>query len=132
MDPFWNASTRRQLFLYACIPARAIMAALPAILPLYVLPMYGVVTAVIAVGFLYLYFTGERMKAPEGGGVTWWSKLRLVHGMQYATAAIYLFQRSREATIPLALDILCGAGMFAHRQMSLHCGCGARNKKNGL
>ena len=126
MDLFWNASSRQKLFIYACIPARAIMAALPAMLPLWVLPIYGIVTAVISVGFLYLYFAGERMKAPEGGGATWWSKLRLVHGMQYATAAIYLFQKSREATIPLALDILCGAGMFAHRQMSLHCGCSAK------
>ena len=109
--------------MYACIPIRAIMTALPAILPLSILPVYGVVTATIAIGFIYLYFTGKRMNAPEGGGNTWWSKFRLVHGMQYATAAIYLLQKSRLAIIPLALDILCGVGMFAHRQMSLHCEC---------
>ena len=130
MGLFWNDSNRQKLFVYACIPARAIMAALPALLPLWVLPLYGIMTAVIAIGFLYLYFTGERMKAPEGGGATWWSKSRLVHGMQYATAAIYLLQKSREATIPLALDILCGAGMFAHHQMSLHCDCSTQKRKN--
>lgn len=118
-----NPSTRRKLFLYACIPVRAIMAALPAMLPLAFLPAYGLVTGVISVTFLYLYFNELRMNAPEGGGTTWWHKLRLVHGMQYATASIYLVKKSREATVPLALDILCGAGLFAHRQIKRYCGC---------
>jgi hypothetical protein len=102
------------------------MAGLPSLLPISLLPLYGAVTSIIATGFLYLYFTGKRMNAPEGGGVTWWNNLRLFHGMQYATATIYLFQKSRDATIPLALDILCGAAMFVHRQMTMYC----RHKKS--
>ena len=121
-----SAATRRKLFVYACIPIRAIMAALPAMLPLAFLPLYGVVTALISVSFLYLYFSEKRMQAPEGGGSTWWHKLRLVHGMQYATAAIYLMRQSREATIPLALDILCGAGLFAHQQIKHYCVCAGK------
>ena len=40
----------------------------------------------------YLYFTNTRLNAPEGGGVTWWAKYRLIHAMLYITAAIYIAQ----------------------------------------
>lgn len=110
MDPH----TRRMLFIWACIPSRAVLAALPAWLPAARLKYLAVVTGILAVGFLFLYFTDGRMEAVEAGGQTWWGSLRLLHGMLYLCATIYLLQGDRLASLPLGLDILTGAGAFVH------------------
>ena len=55
---------------------------------------------------LYLYFIKGRMNAPEGGGTTWWANYRLIHGLLYICASIYLLQEERLAWIPLTMDVL--------------------------
>lgn len=106
---------QKKLSLFFCIPSRAIISALPAMLPIRVLPYYGAVISIISITFLYFYFTNTRMHAPEGRNITWWHKYRLLHGMNYATAAIYLFSKNREAVIPLVVDVLCGIAIFMHK-----------------
>ena len=62
----------------------------------------------IAFGFLYLYFTNGRLNAPEAGGKTWWSKLRIIHGLLYLTAGIYALQNNKLCWVPLLIDVVFG------------------------
>jgi len=90
-----------------------------AMLPLYLdkswLPFYGLVLLAIAIGLLYLYFTNKRLHAPEAGGDTWWAKYRILHGLLYMSAAIYAFNKSQLASLPLFIDILLGLVLFVHQ-----------------
>ena len=100
------------LFLLGCIGARIILAILPLYLSKIWLPYFGFIILIIACSFLYLYFTNGRLKAPEGGGNTWWAKFRLIHGLLYLTSAIYLFQKERVASLPLFIDVILGLILF--------------------
>lgn len=100
------------LFLIGCIGFRVILAVLPLYLSKKMLPYIGLVILIISLSFLYLYFTNGRLEAPEGGGKTWWAKFRLIHGLLYLTAAIYLLQEERLASIPLFIDVILGLTLF--------------------
>ena len=70
------------LFLGGCIPARLVLTALAKYLPLQYLPFLGLITLSIAIGFIYLYFTGKRTIGFETQGAPiWWSKFRIIHGL---------------------------------------------------
>jgi len=99
-------------FLVVCIGIRTIIAIIPLYIPKNFLPVLGVLTLIIGISFLYLYFSNKRMNAPEGGGVTWWANYRLIHGLLYLCASIYLFQQKRLAWIPLSIDVLFGLIVF--------------------
>lgn len=99
-------------FLIGCIGLRTIIAISPLYIPENMLPLLGIITIIIGISFLFLYFTNGRMNAPEGGGVTWWANYRLIHGLLYLAASIYLFNRDRIAWIPLANDTLLGLLIF--------------------
>lgn len=99
-------------YLLGCIGVRSILAVSPIYIPENMLPILGIITITIGTSFLFLYFTNGRMNAPEGGGVTWWAKYRLIHGLLYVTASIYLFQKQRTAWIPLTIDLLLGLVVF--------------------
>ena len=99
-------------FLLGCIGVRSILAVSPIYIPENMLPILGIITITIGTSFLFLYFTNGRMNAPEGGGVTWWAKYRLIHGLLYVTASIYLFQKQRTSWIPLTIDLLLGLVVF--------------------
>ena len=77
------------------------------------LPVFGLVFLAMAIGIMYLYFTGSRMQALEANGDTWWASYRLIIGMLWLTAAIYAIQRRRDLIwIPLAIDIALGLAIF--------------------
>jgi hypothetical protein len=107
-----SLNTRIVLFLCACVPVRIILAYLPTVLDKNYLFYYGFILLSISTGFLYLYFTKSRLEAPEGGGKTWWSELRIVHGLFYLFAAIYALQMNELAYIPLSMDIVFGLIFF--------------------
>ena len=104
-------------FIFGCIALRLVLAYLPLYLSKKWLPKLGGLTFIIGISFLYLYFTNGRMNAPEGGGVTWWANHRLLHGLLYITASIYLFQSKKVAWIPLMIDVLFGLVMFIHNKL---------------
>tara|TARA_B100001287_G_scaffold232937_1_gene204180 strand:+ start:1816 stop:2184 length:369 start_codon:yes stop_codon:yes gene_type:complete len=109
--------TRIIFFLIGCIGLRLILAVLPLYLSKKWLPYFGIIILIIALSFIYLYFTNGRLKAPEGGGNTWWSKFRLIHGLLYLTAAIYLVQKERLASIPLFIDVILGLILFIFNKL---------------
>ena len=110
-----DKNSRILYFLIGCIGIRVCLAITPVYLPERWLPYFGLITLTIASSLLYLYFTNSRLKAPEGGGITWWAQYRLVHGMLYLAASIYLLQGKRTAWIPLTIDVCFGLLLFLHK-----------------
>jgi hypothetical protein len=99
------------LFLFACIPARILIAWYST--KVVDLKMFGFFLLVLALSFLYLYFTNKRLQAPEANGKTWWSEYRLIIGLLYLTAAIYAIQGKRELVkYPIIIDIFFGLYIF--------------------
>ena len=96
------------LFILCCIPIRIVISLLPLYLSKKYLFYYGVTLLIIALSFLYLYFTNQRLNAQEAGGYTWWAKFRLIHGLLYLCGAIYCIQGKRIAYIPLLADTIIG------------------------
>ena len=60
-----------------------------------------------AIGFLTIYFTRSR-NTGAFGQPAWWNSLRPIHGILYLCAAIMLYQRNKNAYLPLILDVLIG------------------------
>jgi len=107
------------LFIFACIPLRIAIAAMPLYITPGLLPYYGIGLLAMAIGFLYLYFNNLRLHATEAGGITWWSEYRLLHGIFYLAAATYALQEKRMAWIPLSLDVTLGASLFIYHRLIL-------------
>lgn len=99
-------------FLMLCIPLRIILAVIPLYINTDFLPYYSIVLFLISIGFLYNYFNNSRLHAPEGGGYTWWSEYRLIHGLLYMLSFIYALQKKRSASIPLFIDVIVGISLF--------------------
>ena len=117
MKPLTESESIR-MFALGCVTTRTIMSCLPLVLPLGWLRFYGVLIAAISLGFFYFFFAGKRLKAPEGGGKTWWAGYRLIHAALWGCAAVYLFRGERRAALPLALDTLLGIGLFVNHRLT--------------
>ena len=101
------------LFLLGCIPARLVLVYISTQIPADKLKYFGIPLFLIAISFLFLYFTNGRMNAPEAGsGVTWWSNLRIIHGLLYLAASVYAFQGKPQVWIPLLIDVIFGFFAF--------------------
>lgn len=102
------------LFLFACIPARLLLAWYSTKVPN--LTIFGVLLLLMALSFLYLYFTKSRLQAPEAGGATWWANYRLIIGLLYLAAAVYALQGKRDLVkYPIIIDVLFGLYIFYKR-----------------
>ena len=101
------------MFLGGCIPTRLALTALAKYIPPHYLPYLGLVTLAIAIGFLYLYFTGKRQTGPETQGAPiWWMKFRALHGLLYLLFSGLAFMRYKNAYIVLLVDTIIGLGLF--------------------
>lgn len=106
-------------FLFGCIPMRLLIAYIGYLLgnpdstPL-IRTLFTTVLLAIGISFLVLYTKNLRLNAPEAGGITWWSKLRPIHGLFYILAAILLLLPSYRhlAWISLLLDVMFGLGSW--------------------
>lgn len=100
-------------FLGGCIPARLLLTAVAKYSPVYYLPYIGLITLVIALGFIYLYFTGKRRTGAETQGAPiWWMKFRLFHGLMYLLFSLLAFMRMNNSYIILLLDTFVGLILF--------------------
>ncbi len=101
------------LFLGGCIPSRLALTAIAKYLPLHYLPYLGIFTLLIAIGFLYLYFSGKRTTGLETQGAPiWWMSFRIVHGLLYLLFSIFAFMRIPNSYLILLFDTLFGLGLF--------------------
>ena len=105
---------RQLAFLFLCIPIRLLIAFLAYSISLQYLPLLAIVLGTISITTLTLFFTKSRLNAPEGGGVTWWKDLRLLHGMLFLTATIYALLKNKYVFIPLLMDPIIGLFAFIH------------------
>lgn len=106
-----NVSNRQLLFLFICLPMRLIMSFLPIYLNKYLKKIYSMLLLIIGLSFLYLYFFNSRQKGIFNQPA-WWHNIRLLHGMLFLTASIYLFNNSNISTITLLLDVFIGLILF--------------------
>jgi hypothetical protein len=108
------------LFLGGCIPARLALTYIAKVLPLPYLPLLGFFTLCMALGFLYLFFTGKRQVGTETGNKPiWWQSLRWLHGLLYLLFSLLAFAGKREAYIVLLVDTLLGLGIFLGHYFTL-------------
>tara|TARA_B100000902_G_scaffold369647_1_gene394054 strand:+ start:382 stop:741 length:360 start_codon:yes stop_codon:yes gene_type:complete len=109
-----SINQRMYLFLLGCIPMRICLAILPYYIDTAYLPYFGILLLIIAICFLSLYFKKLRLNAFEGGGITWWADLRLLHGFLYLCASIYAFQEKLLSVVPLTIDVILGFLIFIY------------------
>ena len=100
-----------------CILVRFLASVLPLYTPNKYLKIIGIIICIQSTSLLYLYFTNSRLKAPEGGGATWWAKYRILHGILYALAASSCFFSLPEtAHFFLTCDVVLGIILYVlHR-----------------
>ena len=99
--------------MIGCIPIRIIIALSPLVLNEYLLKFLSVILAVIGLSFSTLYCLNLRLSATEGGGQTWWNKLRPIHGILYVAAGLAIASGKRVATsCILFLDLVIGVGSW--------------------
>lgn len=104
---------RYLLFLGGCIPTRLALTAVAKYISPQYLPYLGLVTLAIAIGFLYLYFTGKRQTGFETQGAPiWWMRFRFMHGLLYLLFSVLAFMRYKNAYIVLLVDTIIGLGLF--------------------
>ena len=104
----------KPLFILGCIPARLGLA-YAASRNLFS-PWLQVAFLVIGFGFITLYASNSRLSAPEGGGTTWWSPYRIVHGLMYiaASALLYLNKPADSGRV-VFIDTLLGLLIALYR-----------------
>lgn len=101
------------LFFGLCLPARAALAFGVSQLQPQQLRLAGWLLLFIGISFAALFFTGSRMRAVEGGGVTWWAEFRLIHAALFVAAGAYALRGERLAWLPLAIDAAVGLFVWA-------------------
>ena len=100
------------LFLFLCIPTRLLITYLAYILDDKYKIYFASIIGIISFIFLILYFMNWRLKAFEGGNNTWWHEFRLIHGILFLCAFIYITQNSKYSWVPLFIDSIIGLILF--------------------
>jgi hypothetical protein len=109
----YSMKKRLLTFLFGCIPARIGLVLIGKYIPIYYLPFFALFTLSIAIGFLFLYFTGKRSTGLETqGGPIWWMNYRIFHGLFYLIFSILAIMRIRSAYLFLLLDTIFGLLLF--------------------
>jgi hypothetical protein len=96
---------RQMLFMLVCLPLRFILSVIPLFLNKYLKHLYAVVVFIIGMSYLYFYFLNKRLIIGAFNQKIWWKDIRLINGMLYITAAIYLFNNNNLASIMLLLEV---------------------------
>jgi hypothetical protein len=101
------------LFLIACIGSRVLFAVAAKNASTAVLKYLGYLALLPAIGFTYLFVTGERKTGPEVfGGKIWWNCLRPVHALMYFIFSYSAITGNRNAWIFLLVDVFIGLTAF--------------------
>ena len=111
----WTDAKRARAFWLLCLPLRTLIAVLAWVTPPGSTERYAVAALLLYLGAsqLYLYVTGGRMDAAEGGGVTWWAPARGLFGAVFIAAAAVAYRGPTDGWrfLPLA-DPLLGAAVW--------------------
>lgn len=97
------------LFLLGCMPARILLVYLAMVGSKKVKQLLAYLAIIIAVGFLYIYFTGARKVGAETfGQLIWWNNLRPIHAGLYLAFAYNALHGCSCAWKYLATDVVIG------------------------
>ena len=111
-----NLQKRFLLFLGLCIPSRLLLTYVSYKIDNKYKIYLGIVTLIIALGFLKIYFFGSETADSQlkwlGEEKIWWNSLRLIHGFLYLITSIILFLKNKYSWIVLAIDTLIGLLSF--------------------
>lgn len=115
-----NIQKRFLLFLGGCIPSRLFLALTAKYGNIFIKHIIGVITFVIASGFLLIYFGGLRKIGLETGGEKiWWNHLRPVHaGLYYFVSYSIFFGNKDNAWKILIIDLILGLLSFLYFHLS--------------
>lgn len=101
------------LFLVGCIGSRILFAYIAKVSPAQYLPWLGFLALIPAVGFFYLFFTGQRVTGKEVFGERiWWTWLRPIHGTLWLLFAYSAFRLDTNAWKYLAIDVVFGLAAY--------------------
>ena len=108
-----NLQKRFILFLFGCIGSRTLIAYLAKIASPAYLAIMGYIALLPAIGFTYLFLTGQRKTGPEVfGDKIWWNNLRPLHAILYFLFAYYAINKVSYAWVFLAVDVSIGLASF--------------------
>jgi hypothetical protein len=101
------------LFLIGCIGTRSLFVYLAKNASKKYLMYLGYTALLPAIGFLYIYFTGERKTGPEVfGEKIWWNNLRPLHSVLYFIFAYNAINGNPMAWVYLLIDVVIGLISF--------------------
>lgn len=108
-----NLQKRFILFLFGCIGSRTLLAYLAKTVSPDYLVIMGYIALLPAIGFAYLFLTGQRKTGPEVfGDKIWWNNLRPIHSLLYFLFAYYAINKVSYAWVVLAVDVALGLASF--------------------
>jgi hypothetical protein len=108
------------MFLTGCLGTRVALVYIARVASASQLPVLGALALLPAIGFWYLYLTGQRKTGPEVlGSPIWWNSLRPLHGTLYAIFAVMALFGFPNAWIVLLVDVLFGASAFAYHHFAV-------------
>ena len=100
-------------FLFACIPARLLIAWIAKKVPNNYLPYLGLLALLPATGFLYIYLSGMRKTGGETfGQKIWWNNLRPIHAFMFYLFAYLAITKNKKAYLVLFTDAMFGLVSF--------------------
>jgi hypothetical protein len=104
------------LFLLGCMPVRVALAVVAKMYP-HLLPTFGMLALIPAIGFMAIYLTNTRKTGLETfGRPIWWNNLRPIHSFLYFAFAAAAMHKSPDAWMILAIDVIIGTlAFFIHR-----------------
>jgi hypothetical protein len=102
------------LFLIGCVPTRLLLTYLAYYLENSPLKnIVGLLTMVIGLGFLTIYFKDLRKTGVETEGrPIWWNNLRPVHGSLYILFSVLYLTGVKNSWIILLIDVIVGLIAF--------------------
>ena len=100
-------------FLFACIPARLLIAWIAKKVSNNYLPYLGLLALLPATGFLYIYLSGMRKTGGETfGQKIWWNNLRPIHAFMFYLFAYLAITKNKKAYLVLFTDAMFGLVSF--------------------
>jgi len=104
---------RFALFLIGCIGVRSALVYIAKNSNENILKIMGVGALLIAISFLYLFFSNSRTTGLEVfGDKIWWNNLRPIHAILYTAFAYSAFTCNKNAWVFLAADLVIGLASF--------------------
>lgn len=104
-----NSRLATILFFLICIPVRLALVYIVKYLRKDYLPIVGITTLTIGLGFLSIYIF--KLRHDSSGVETmgcpiWWNDYRPIHGALYIVSSMYAFNNDNNAYIPLLIDCI--------------------------